>query len=314
MNLNQRAWWRCDELANDAERLGVAVSTLPAGTRLIDCGVKAAGGRESGRLLAEICLADLGWVGFTQGQIGEWFGTLVSVQTEQPVLACMASQYAGWQITGEKFFAMGSGPMRAAYAHEAIFQDIGYRETSDCAVGVLETSKLPPESVCVDIAKRCGVASDRLTLLVARTASQVGTVQIVARSVETALHKLHALGYDLKKVISGIGTAPLPPVAADDTAAIGRTNDAMLYGADVTLQVRDDDAALAEIGPQIPSSGSRDYGEPFAAIFERYDRDFYKIDPLLFSPAAVTLVNVATGKQHRFGELRPDILTKSWGG
>ena len=314
MNLNQRAWRRCDESASDAKRLGFAVSTLPGGTRLIDCGVKAAGGREAGRILAEICLADLGRVGFAQGQIGEWSGTLVKVETDQPVLACMASQYAGWQITSEKFFAMGSGPMRAAYAHEVIFHDIGYRETSDCAVGVLETSKAPPDSVCADIARRCSVAADRLTLLIARTASLAGTVQIVARSVETALHKLHALKYDLRKVVSGSGTAPLPPVAADDMAAIGRTNDAVLYGADVTLWVRDDDAALAEIGPQIPSSGSRDYGEPFAAIFERYERDFYKIDPLLFSPAVVTLVNTTTGRQQRFGDVRPDILAKSWGG
>ena len=152
---------------------------------------------------------------------------------------------------------------------------------------------------------------DHLTLLAARTASIAGTVQVVARSVETALHKLHELGYDLKNVVSGFGSAPLPPVAADDLAGIGRTNDAILYGGEVTLWVRDDDARLAEIGPQIPSCASRDFGEPFAAIFERYGRDFYKIDPLLFSPAVVTLVNLTSGKSHRFGELRPDVLSSA---
>jgi methenyltetrahydromethanopterin cyclohydrolase len=138
-------------------------------------------------------------------------------------------------------------------------------------------------------------------------------VQVVARSIETALHKMHELKYEIRNVVSGIGTAPLPPVAADDLVGIGRTNDAVLYGGEVTLWVRDEDARLAEIGPQIPSSASADFGEPFAAIFERYGRDFYKIDPLLFSPAAISLVNLTSGRVHRFGGLRMDVLERSFG-
>ena len=101
-------------------------------------------------------------------------------------------------------------------------------------------------------------------------------------------------------------------MAADDLVGIGRTNDAILYGGEITLWMRDDDARLAEIGPRIPSSASRDYGEPFAAIFKRAGGDFYKIDPLLFSPAVVTLNNLKTGKSHRFGQLRPDVLARSY--
>ena len=37
------------------------------------------------------------------------------------------------------------------------------------------------------------------------------------------------------------------------------------------LCVTGDDASLETIGPQVPSSASRDYGEPFAAIFARYN-------------------------------------------
>ena len=70
-------------------------------------------------------------------------------------------------------------------------------------------------------------------------------MQVVARSVETALHKLHEIGYDLHNVVSGFGAAPLPPVAADDLVGIGRTNDAILYGGEVTLWVKDDDRRLA---------------------------------------------------------------------
>jgi methenyltetrahydromethanopterin cyclohydrolase len=312
MNLNELAWRRCDNLAAVAKRLNIAVFQSPDVARVVDCGVEAVGGLEAGRLMAEVCLADLGRVAIQQGRIGDWSGPLVTIQTDQPVLACMASQYAGWQITDEKFFAMGSGPMRAVARREPLFEQLGYKETSDRVVGVLETSKLPTPEICRKIAEQCQVTPDHVILLVARTASIAGTVQVVARSVETALHKLHELGYDLKNIVSGFGSAPLPPIAADDVVAIGRSNDAVLYGGEVTLWVRDNDARLAEIGPKIPSSASRDFGQPFAAIFEHYGRDFYKIDPLLFSPAMVTLVNLTSGRAQRFGQLRPDVLLKSF--
>lgn len=303
-NLNDRAWRIADEFAIQSEPLRCGVSFL-AGCRIIDCGVKQVGSLEAGKRLAEVCLAGLGNVQLAQGPA-------VVVQTDQPLLACMASQYAGWQLTGEKFFAMGSGPMRAVARREPLFEQLGYREQADRVVGILETGKLPTEEICRKVAEQCGVAPDNVTLLAARTASIAGTVQVVARSVETALHKLHELGYDLQRIVSGFGAAPLPPVAADDLVGIGRTNDAILYGGEVTLWVRDDDARLAEIGPRVPSNASRDYGEPFAAIFERAGRDFYKIDPMLFSPAVVTFNNLATGKSHRFGQLRPDVLRRSF--
>jgi methenyltetrahydromethanopterin cyclohydrolase len=313
MNLNDLAWQRCDELAT-ADRLNVAVSTSKSGTRIVDCGVKARGGLEAGRLVAEICMAGLGRVTFTPGRTGDWMGPVVVVHSDQPVAACMASQYAGWQITDDKgkFFAMGSGPMRAVACREPLFDKLKIAEKADRVVGVLETSKLPSDEVCQRIAKDCGVSADRLTLVAARTASMAGTVQIVARSVETTLHKLHELGYDITKVVSGFGSAPLPPVASDDLVGIGRTNDAIMYCGEVTLWVRDEDEQLTEIIQKVPSLVSHDYGQPFSAIFERYGRDFYQIDPMLFSPALVMMVNLSSGRSHIFGAVRMDIVRESF--
>jgi methenyltetrahydromethanopterin cyclohydrolase len=224
----------------------------------------------------------------------------------------MASQYAGWQVMYESYFAMGSGPMRAAAGREPLFEAIGHREEDGLAVGVLETSQLPSQEVCRHIAQKCSVDLANLTLLVAPTASQAGTVQVVARSIETALHKLFELGFDLRRVESGFGIAPLPPVAGDDMAAMGRTNDAILYGGEVTLWCRGDQQDLARLGPQIPSTSSRDHGRPFARIFEHYGRDFYAIDPLLFGPAVVTLLNLDTGQSLRFGHTMPELLEESF--
>lgn len=306
--LNERAYELANTMAADADELGIAVSTLDCGTRIIDCGVKAPGGLEAGRQLAEVCLAGRGTV-----ELVEYGGELaVTVATDDPVAACMASQYAGWQITGEKFFGMGSGPMRAAACREELFHDIGHCERPRMCVGVLETSKVPCDAVCREIAEKCGVDPHQLTLAIARTASPAGTVQIVARSVETALHKLHTLGFDLSNVKSGKGNAPLPPIGHDDISAIGLTNDAILYGGGVWLLVETDDETIESVGSQLPSSKSPDYGRPFAEIFARYGGDFYQIDPLLFSPAQVTIRNCRTNRCFEFGRIATEILAASF--
>lgn len=312
--LNERAARLFEALAEEREMLRVEPSSTSSGTRLIDCGVAAPGGLEAGRRLAELCLSGLGRVELVPAPVDVWRGPAVQVATDHPVAACMASQYAGWQITGEKYFAMGSGPMRAAAAKEPLFERIGCRERPDRAVGVLEASRLPPDDVCQNIAAAAGVEPTRLLLAVARTASQAGTVQVVARSVETALHKLFELGFDLSKIESGYGLAPIPPVAADDLTALGRTNDAILYGGEVTLWVRAGEAELLDLGPQVPSASSRDFGAPFAEIFERAGRDFYKIDPHLFSPAVIRLVSLESGRAHAFGQFAPDVIERSFGG
>ena len=312
MELNLRATKIVDQLTERASVLKIHVERSACGTQVVDCGVVAVGGLEAGIALARVCLADLGQVQIIFDDPQYFSGPAVMVCSDHPVAACMASQYAGWQLTGKNYFAMGSGPFRAAAGRESLFETIGYQEDAKDVVGVLETGSLPPDELCVDLAAACRVAPDHLKLLVARTSSLAGSVQVVARSIETALHKMFELGYDLSQVVSAVGLSPLPPVAVDDLAGIGRTNDAVLYGGRVTLWVRGDDQWIATNGPRIPSCSSKDFGQPFASIFDAYERDFYQIDPLLFSPASITLVNIDTGNSHAFGEVRPDILKRSF--
>jgi methenyltetrahydromethanopterin cyclohydrolase len=311
MTLNERAWQLADRLTADATVARVAEHTV-GGARVLDCGVAAQGGLNAGLALARVCLAGLADVTLTPGVVPELPLPAVQVATDAPIAACMASQYAGWQVSVGKYFAMGSGPMRAAYGKEALFDKIPGREKPPVAVGVLETRKLPTAEVVEFLAGRLELSADKLTLLAAPASSLAGSVQVVARALETALHKLHELGFDLAQVVSGCGVAPLPPVAADEMTAVGRTNDAILYGGRATLWVKADDEVLAEIGPRTPSSCSPDHGAPFAEIFERYNRDFYKVDPLLFSPALVVFHNLKSGRSHVFGRTEPDVLRRSF--
>src|ERR687883_55271 len=167
---------------------------------------------------------------------------------DHPALACLAAQYAGWQIKREKYFAMASGPGRALIRAEDLYDDLDVDERASSAVLCLETRDAPPESIAAHVAERASVAPGDVTLLFAPTASLAGGVQIAARVVETALHKLHELEFDVRRVVSAIGSCPLPPVARTDPEAIGRTNDAVLYGGQVELTV---DAADEELEPLV---------------------------------------------------------------
>jgi methenyltetrahydromethanopterin cyclohydrolase len=323
LKLNERVLRLVDALTARATEYRVSVHTLASGARVVDCGVKVDGGLRVGLVLAQVCLADLAEVSLVPAVTAGIACPHVSVVTDHPVAACMASQYAGWQIqvdlpvvaggTPKKYFAMGSGPMRAAAGREPLFDRIGYRESSPVAIGVLESRKLPTDEVVSWIGERAKVPPSGLSLLVAPTASPAGGVQIVARSVETALHKLHELGFDISRVATAYGVAPLPPVAKDDLAAIGRTNDAILYGAQVTLWVRGDNPSIEAIGPKVPSSASKDHGVPFAEILQRAGGDFYQVDPNLFSPAEITFCSLESGSVHRFGSVAGSVLRRSFG-
>ncbi|HXM38972.1 MAG TPA: methenyltetrahydromethanopterin cyclohydrolase [Gemmatimonadales bacterium] len=312
-SLNERAWTIADRMVAHADELRVAARTLGNGARVIDAGIAVPGGYGAGLAIAEICMGGLGHVTYAPLAIGGEVWPGVQVWTDQPAVSCMASQYAGWAIQVGKYFAMGSGPLRAhARVEKELFGKLGYEERATRGVLVLETRTPPTDEEAAWVGQKAGLAPAQLTFVVAPTASVAGGVQIAARIIETGLHKMDTLGFDLKKIVGAIGTAPVPPVAKNDLRAIGRTNDCILYAGQAHYTVQaDDDAELAALVPKIPASASRDYGAPFYETFKRYDGDFYKIDPLLFSPAEVWITSAGSGKTYHAGRLNPDVLRAS---
>jgi methenyltetrahydromethanopterin cyclohydrolase len=314
LGLNRRAARLADGLVADAALLGVSATEIAGGAQLIDCGVATAGGLEAGRRLAEVCLAGLGTVSLATVDLGGLWLPAVAVTTDHPVTACLASQYAGWAIDPPGYFAMGSGPARSvARVERDLYERIGYAETGDSVVLVLEGRALPDAAVVRFVSEKCRVRPEGVRLLIAPTASIAGCVQVAARSVETGLHKMLELGFDVRAVRSGAGVCPLAPVAKNDLRAIGWTNDCILYGTRAYFAVHADDAAVASMVARLPASTSSDYGTPFYEIFKRAGNDFYKIDRMLFSPAEVVVNNLASGRVFRAGRLNPDVLRASLG-
>ena len=310
-HLNQRADHLTTYAKSRCETLRISAHHSPNVT-LLDFGVKTEGGLEAGLLLARICLSGLAQVEIVPGDNELPAVPQILVRTDHPVAACLMSQYAGWKIATDNYFAMGSGPMRAVGRKEDLFHHLPETENGKISVGVLEAGSLPDEEAIAAVRK--ALPGDcRLTLAIAPTASQAGSIQVVARSIETALHKLHELQFPLDAIISGTGVAPLPPVAKNDMQGIGRTNDSILYGATVNLWVRCEDSVIQEIGPKVPSNSSSAHGQTFLSLFKAANHDFYAMDAALFSPAVVVFHNLKTGKSFSFGLKVPELLRQSFG-
>lgn len=301
------------QLINNAKALRVKVEKLDNGATIIDAGIKAEGGLEAGRLIAEICMGGLGHVQLQSSTTFPHWPWALSVHSNNPVLSCLGSQYAGWSLSHEKFFSLGSGPGRALAGREELYKELGYKDQADAAVLVLESDKVPPVEVIEKVARDTGVAIDKLTFILTPTRSLAGTVQIVARVLEVALHKIHTLHFPLEHVVDGIASAPLPPPAPDFLIGMGRTNDAILFGGHAHIFVKGSDEAASKLAQELPSSASRDYGRPFAEVFKAVNMDFYKIDPLLFSPAAVTVTALESGRSFTGGKLDAALLDQSFG-
>lgn len=278
---------------------------------LLDFGVTALGGLEAGLQLSRICMAGLGHISLDAPSDLIALPQVV-VRTDHPIAGCLQSQYAGWKVSTDDYFAMGSGPMRATASSESLFDEFPACERSAYCVGVLEAGTLPTQSA-IDLLINGLPASAKLTLCIAPTSSQAGNMQVVARSVETAMHKLHELHFPMESVISAMGTAPLPPVAKNDLNGIGRTNDSILYGSTVNLWVNCDDEVAKEFGPRIPSNSSASHGKQFLTLFKEANHDFYAMDKNLFSPAIVILHCLKSGNSFQFGTLVPELLRQSFG-
>jgi methenyltetrahydromethanopterin cyclohydrolase len=309
VSMNERAATLVDAMAADPSALGIEVRTLDSGARLVDC---ARGGLQAGLAFAAACMGGLGRLDPVPVVVGNRTWPGIGVAVDEPAAACLAAQYAGWKLEHGDFFAMASGPGRALARAEDLFDELAWREQAKEAVLCLETREEPPGEIVSKVAQRCGVEPAAVTFMIAPTASVCGSVQISARVVETAMHKLHELGVDPARVRHGWGCCPIAPVAKNDPAAIGRTNDAVLYGGTVHLWIEGPDDEVADLAARLPSASSEAFGTPFAELLEAADWNFYDIDPMLFSPAAATLTSTESGRAHHGGGLAPEVLERSF--
>jgi methenyltetrahydromethanopterin cyclohydrolase len=310
----------------NADKLRLRVDQLANGCTVIDAGIAAVGGLEAGRLIGEICMGGLGTVTLTHNNTFSHWPLTVNVHSTNPVIACLGSQYAGWSLShGEgkgAFYALGSGPARAMATKlkdgkeepvEELYKELGYRDQCGETAIVMEVDKVPPVELIDKVARACKLEPNAVTVILTPTSSLAGGMQVVSRVLEVSLHKAHSLHFPLEHIIDGTGTAPVPPPHPNFVQAMGRTNDAILFGGTVHLFVKGSNEAAETLANELPSSVSRDYGKPFAEVFKEYKYDFFKIDPMLFSPAKVIVTAVESGRSFHAGQLDEVLLARSFG-
>ena len=314
LSVNQLAWKLLEELCGNADVYGVIVEKAECGSIIVDAGINTKGGFQAGRIITEICMGGLGKAEITSRKYGEMELPSIFVCTDHPAIAALGSQFAGWNVKGDGYSAIGSGPARAlALKPKEIYEEIGYRDNFDKAIVVLETDKQPPEKLMERVAAECRVSCENLAFILTPTASLAGATQVAGRIVETGLHKLAKVGLDPKLVLSAWGCAPIPPIHPKFVKAMARTNDAILYGGVSYYTVEfEDDEELAKIVEKAPSKASKEYGKTFLEIFKAAEYNFYKIDPNIFAPAIIAINNAKTGKVFKAGEIDPAALRKSF--
>jgi methenyltetrahydromethanopterin cyclohydrolase len=302
-----------ERLVDEAASLRLGVSKGPKGCTLVDCGIEHCGGLEAGLLVTEICMGGLGSAILQPTWSFARWPWAISIHSTNPVLSCLGSQYAGWNLAFGDFLSLGSGPARALAGREELFKELDYQDKADTACLVLEVDKTPPDELVAKVSEDCGIAPESLTLILTPTTSLAGSLQVVGRVLEVAMHKAHELDFPLGRVIDGMASAPVPPVAGNFLAGMGRTNDAIIYGGAAHLFVSGPDGDARQLANDMPSSNSRDYGKPFEETFKAVKGDFYAIDGSLFSPARVIVTAMESGRSFHAGEVNEDILNTSFG-
>ena len=324
VNLNKSALNLVNKLCAESDKYQVNVEKSGSGATLIDAGIEAQGGFLAGEMVTEICMAGYGTANVMPIQYGSVVLPSVFVKTDYPALSLLASQFAGWQVKGDGYSAIASGPARAlALKPKDLYEKLQFKEESDVAVIVLETQTKPPEAVIQLVADKSRVSPSNLYIVMFSTTSLAGATQVAGRIVETGLHKLERLGLDPLIVKHAFGYTPLVPVHPDAGEAMGRTNDAILYGG-VTNYIVDyeDEEKLQSIVKQAPSSASAMLQEAarlaqknprFLDVFKEAGFDFYKVDTNIFAPAVVSINNMRTGKTFTAGSLDVDVMKGSLG-
>ena len=318
VSVNLEAKKTVDVMIEKSEEINIEVSQLSNGATVLDCGVNVTGSFKAGELYTKVCLGGLADVGISiPGDLSEKFALpSVKIKTDSPSISTLGSQKAGWSVSVGDFFALGSGPARALSLKPAeTYEEINYKDDADIAILTLESDVLPTEEVAQYIADECNVDVSNVFLLVAPTSSLVGSIQIAGRVVENGTYKmLEALKFDVNKVKHAAGIAPIAPIDPDGLKAMGKTNDAVLFGGRTYYYVESEEGDdIAGVAAKLPSSAADGYGKPFFDVFKEAEFDFYKIDKGMFAPAEVVINDLTTGKLYKEGYVNADLLKKSFG-
>jgi len=316
LSVNKEAFLLVKELIINSEKLKVDVSYLDNEATVIDLGQRVAGSWEAGRILTEILLGGLGEVSFETfpAKIANNYLPAVNVRTSHPLISLAGCQISGWELSPGNFAPILAGPGRTLgrKADDWLEPYTDYEDDFDKAIITIES----PDPVTVkqsnQLAEACNVEPNMLYILIAPPASLATYIQVSGRILEQTIHRLKEENFELDNITQAQGFCVIPPLIDDNLIAMGRMNDALIYGGHAQFTVKTEDKEVESVIKKITADNSKVYGRPFKEIFKEADLDFYNVPKELFSPASVTFVNQKSGNIFKAGGFNIEVLEKSF--
>jgi methenyltetrahydromethanopterin cyclohydrolase len=312
LSVNRGAMTLVRELIERADELQIEIETTTAGATVIDMGQRVPGSWEAGRLYAEITMGGLGSVSFGDFELAGHHLRSVLVSTEHPVEACWVAQKHADRRSGDPDDVILAGPAKALLVPiDPSVAQAGYQEMHRQAVAPLQLERRVTDDDIAWLARACQLPPRDIFVLVAPTPSLVCAIQVVARSVDNAMHRLHSAGLELTSIESLRGSAPVPPRADDELSALGRINDSLMYGTQVHAQVRYS-GDLSAVATQVASQPPASRGRPFLDILAAADNDFHNVPLDVFCIAEMSITDIDSGSSATAGDLDYDLLATSF--
>jgi methenyltetrahydromethanopterin cyclohydrolase len=236
----------------------------------------------------------------------------VRLMVDRILDACMGCQVAGWRLADEPDAPILPGPARTLKNPPDLHVELsGYRDHHHEGVVTVQMSRPVTEEMAATMAAACGLAPENLYILASRHACLVSAVQVPARGIETAMHRLALEGFDLRCIQHAWCCAPIPPLIDDELAAMGRINDALYHGSEVFLTADAPDDLLARLAPKVVSKVSPLARRPFAEIYREAGYDFHAIPKDAHTPAVLHMTNVKSDRTFSAGHLDDEVLQRS---
>ena len=91
-----------EKLIDNSKKLNVLVKKGPLNCTIVDAGIEIKGSEQAGKLIAEICMGGLGIINLKKTDTFPNWPLETKVKSKHPVISCLASQYAGWNLSHER--------------------------------------------------------------------------------------------------------------------------------------------------------------------------------------------------------------------
>jgi len=277
-------------------------------------GVFHKGGWLAGKYFTEIGLGGLGELSFTKKKIGNYWMPALKIDVDLPTIAEMSSHVAFWRVPWKGKTVNISGPIRSIRKTDIFSQAVAYQDKwAKKAVAEIQTTELPDEAFTSHIAEQIGYSPQDLYVIVAKTGTLVGAIQVGARNVEQTLPTLFDHGLKMEWIVHANGITPLVSVVDDELIAYGRVNDSLIYGQESNIYLSCEDQVIIDILDSIPFSKNKDvFGIPFQKLFNCCNNDWTEVPRAWDAPCKVNFYNLKTGHSFTTGRLSHEVLEKSF--